>query len=306
MNTHTHHTHHTHGHTDHGRAFVIGILLNAIFVVAEIIYGLKANSLSLLADAGHNASDVLGLCMAWGAALLAKRHASERFTYGLQSASIFASLANALLLLLAVGGIGWEALQRLHTPEAPAALTVMAVASLGVFVNGITAWLFHSNHKHDLNIRAAFLHMAGDAAISFGVVLSGLVILKTGWLWLDPVMSLAIVILIIASTWQLLKHSTSLALHAVPEGIDTAKVKAFLAGFDGVREVHDLHIWAMSTTGVALSAHLVMPSGHPGDAFIHKATHELEHHFHISHATIQIEIGDGDEECHSGCEHEEH
>ena len=304
MNTHTHHTpHHLH---DHGNAFVIGILLNAVFVVAEIAYGLKANSLSLLADAGHNASDVLGLCMAWGAAVLARREASARFTYGLQSASIFAALANALLLLVAVGGIGFEALQRLASPEAPAAVTVMLVASLGVAVNGITAWLFHAGSHDDLNIRGAFLHMAADAAISLGVVLSGAVILETGWLWLDPVVSLAIVVLIIASTWQLLRHSTTLALHAVPATIDSAEVKKFLSGLAGVKEVHDLHIWAMSTTGVALSAHLLMPSGHPGDAFIHKVAHALEERFHINHATFQIEIGDEGEACHSGCGHHDH
>ena len=308
MNTHSHHTHdhghHHHHHGPHGNAFITGIILNSVFVVAEIIYGLRANSLALLADAGHNASDVLGLCMSFGAILLARRKASERFTYGLQSASILAALANALILLVAVGGIGWEALMRFATPEMPATGTVMIVASLGVAVNGITAWLFYDSHHHDLNIRGAFLHMAADAAVSLGVVLSGLLITQTGWLWLDPLMSLTIVLFIVTGTWQLLKSSTSLALHAVPTSVDSAKVRHFLLELPGVREVHDLHIWAISTTGVALSAHLLMPEGHPGDAFILSVTHELEELFHINHATLQIEIGDMGQQCHTGCEHE--
>jgi len=279
---------------------MIGIAINILFVIAEIAYGLKANSLSLLADAGHNASDIIGLFMAWGAALLARRPASERFTYGLQSASIFAALANGLLLMVAVGGIGWEALQRFATPEAPAVGIVMAVAAVGVFVNGATAWLFHGHSHDDLNIRGAFLHMAADAAISLGVVISGALLLKTGWLWLDPLVSLAIVFVIILGTWRLLKESTTLALHAVPKNVEASAVKHYLAGLTGVKEVHDLHIWAMSTTGVALSAHLLIPSGHPGDAFIRQIAYELEERFHIGHATIQIEIGD-DAECHSSC-----
>jgi len=303
MNTHAHHhthDHHGHHHAPHGNAFVIGILLNSAFVIAEIIYGITANSLALLADAGHNAGDVLGLCMAWGATLLAKRRASERFTYGLQSASILAALANSLILMVAIGGVAWEAIQRLNSPEAPAAYTVMAVAAIGAVVNGLTAWLFHGGH-HDLNIRSAFVHMVADAAISLGVVISGALILKTGWLWLDPAMSLAIIVVIMFGTWQLLKQSVSLALHAVPASVDAAKVKAFLGGLKGVREVHDLHIWGMSTTDIALSAHLIMPEGHPGDAFIHEITHELEDFFHIGHATLQIEVGDLDSACHSGC-----
>ena len=309
MNTHTHHTHHHGGHGhhqvhDHGNAFIVGIMLNTLFVAAEIIYGLKANSLALLADAGHNASDVLGLCMAWVAVLLARREASERFTYGLQSLSIFASLANAILLLLVVGGIGVEALSRLGTPETPASTTVMVVAGLGVAVNGLTAWLFYGHDKHDLNVRGAFLHMAADAAISLGVVLSGLVIMYTGWSWLDPLMGLVIVVFITLGTWQLLKGSTTLALQAVPEGIEPSEVRTFLSGLAGVREVHDLHIWAMSTTGVAMSAHLVMPAGHPGDRFLQTIRNELEQRFRINHATVQIEMGDTTGECHTGCEPE--
>ncbi len=298
MNTHAHHTHQP---TDHGRIFAIGIALNGVFIAAEIFYGLKAGSLALLADAGHNASDVLGLGMAWGATLLARRKASERFTYGLQSASIIAALANALLLLVAVGGIGWEAIERFAAPVAPAAATVMIVATIGVFVNGLTAWLFRGHH-HDLNIRGVFLHMAADAAVSLGVVISGAFILKTGWMWLDPLVSLAIVLVIVAGSWRLLRESITLALHAVPAHIETTAVKIWLAGLSGVKEVHDLHIWAMSTTGVAMSVHLLMPGGHPGDAFIAQVTHELEQRFHITHATLQIEIGDAEAECHSGCE----
>ncbi|MDE3060517.1 MAG: cation transporter [Pseudomonadota bacterium] len=293
MTTHAHHSH----ASDYGRAFIIGIGLNVAFTFAEIAYGFQANSLALLADAGHNASDVLGLAMAWGATWLGRREASERFTYGLQSASIIAALANALLLLAAVGGIGWEAAQRLATPQAPAAGLVITVASVGVLVNGLTAWLFHEKDHHDLNLRGAFLHMAADAAISLGVVFSGLLIIRTGWLWLDPAVSLLIVLAIVFGTWQLLKESLSLALHAVPRHIDTAQVKAWLAGLEGVRGVHDLHIWAMSTTGVAMSAHLLMPDGHPGDAFITTVTHELQHRFRIDHATLQIELGDA-----AGCE----
>lgn len=282
---------------------MIGIGLNTAFVLAEIVYGLKANSLALLADAGHNASDVLGLCMAWGATLLAKRPASERYTYGLQSASIYAALANALLLLVAVGGIGLEALQRFSMPEAPVPATVMTVAAIGVAINGLTAWLFLGGHE-DLNRRGAYLHMAADAAISLGVVVAGAVIMYTGWLWIDPAVSLAIVIIITIGTWKLLKDSTSLALHAVPTHIDSAAVRQHLSTLQGVKEVHDLHIWAMSTTDVAASVHLLMPGGHPGDAFISGITHGLKDQFGISHTTIQIEIGDTQDHCHADCSHE--
>ena len=310
MNTHSHHTHghdhhhHGHSHAPQGLAFIVGIAINSAFVLAEVAYGLKADSLALLADAGHNASDVLGLAMTWVATLLARRHASERFTYGLQSASILAALANSLILLVAIGGIGWEAIMRLSSPEAPATTIVMVVAAIGVAVNGVTAWLFYGASHHDLNIRGAFLHMVMDAAISLSVVLSGLLILQTGWLWIDPLISLVIISVIIVSTWSLLKHSIALALHAVPASINVADVRAFMAQLPGVKEVHDLHIWAMSTTGVALSAHLIMPGGHPGDHFIHNVTHALEDKFHIGHATLQIEMGDDAEPCHSGCEHD--
>jgi cobalt-zinc-cadmium efflux system protein len=307
MNEHAHHRHaHPHAHAPdaYNRAFVIGIALNSAFVVAEITCGLMANSLALLADAGHNASDVLGLFLAWGAVMLSRRHASERFTYGLQSASILAALANALLLMFALGGIGLEAVQRLYTPTSPATTMVMVVAAVGVVINGITAWLFHAGSQHDLNIRGAFLHMAADAGISLGVVMSALMIAQTGWLWLDPVTSLVIVAIIIASTWKLLKDAIRLALQAVPEQVDLSLVRAHLAQLPGVQGVHDLHVWAISTSEIALSAHLLMPAGHPGDAFIHRVGHELASRFHIGHATIQIEVGDAEDTCHSDCGHD--
>ncbi len=294
---HDHHHDHHHAPSDFGRAFLIGIALNASFVVAEIFWGLKANSLALLADAGHNISDVLGLVLAWTAAILGRRQPFGRFTYGLRGSSIIVSVTNAVILLLIVGAIGWESVLRLAHPAPAAGGVMMAVAALGVVINGLTALLFISGHKEDLNVRGAYLHMAGDAAISLGVVISGALIFKTGWLWLDPLASLGISLLIVMGTLGLLKESLSLSLHAVPRSIDAAKVKAFLGSQPGVKEVHDLHIWAMSTTEVACTAHLVMASGHPGDRFLKEIAHELEHDFGISHTTIQIEIGDSGNEC---------
>lgn len=292
-----HHHNHNHPHTqpNYNKAFFIGIILNSAFIVAEVVYGLAANSLALLADAGHNASDVLSLFLAWGALILAKRKPSERYTYGLQSSSILAALINAIVLLVACGGIGWEAIQRFSQPAAVGSSTVMAVAAIGIVINGITAWLFMAGRKSDLNIRGAFLHMVADALVSFGVVLSGAAILKTGWLWLDPLISLVISILIITCTWKLLQDSFALALHATPKHISTVKVKAYLLSLDGVKAVHDLHIWAMSTNEAALSAHLLMAGSHPGDAFLHTVAHQLEHDFGIGHSTLQIEVGDSTE-----------
>ncbi|MBY0407957.1 MAG: cation diffusion facilitator family transporter [Rickettsiales bacterium] len=298
MNTHADHAH-AHEQIGFSRAFAVGIALNTAFIVAEIVYGLQADSLSLLADAGHNASDVLGLCLAWGAMLLSRKRASESYTYGLQSASIIAALANALMLLFALAGIGYEAYMRFQSPALPATETVMWVAGFGVLVNGVTAWFFHKG-GHDLNVRGAFLHMAADAGVSAGVVISALAIAQTGWLWLDPAVSLCIVLVIFLGTWGLLKDSLRLILHAVPRQVDMTALRAYLQALPAVKEVHDLHVWAISTTGTALSAHLVIPTGHPGDAFLHHLTHELEHRFNISHATIQIEIGD---HCHQECDH---
>jgi cobalt-zinc-cadmium efflux system protein len=275
-----------------GRAFAIGIALNIAFVLIEAGYGIAANSMALLADAGHNLSDVLGLLVAWVASVLVKRPPSKQFTYGLRGSSILAALFNAVFLLLVVGAIGWEAIQRIASPEPVAGMTVMVVAGIGIGINGMTAWLFASGAKGDINIRGAFLHMAADAVVSAGVVFAGLVILYTGWLWLDPVVSLLIVAVIIGGTWGLLRDSLSMSLSAVPPGIDAAAVKTYLSGLRGVVALHDLHIWPMSTTEIALTAHLVMPGGHPGDAFLVEAAHGLAQQFGIGHSTLQLEMSE--------------
>lgn len=276
---------------------MIGIILNLLFIAAEIFWGLKANSLALLADAGHNMSDVLSLALSWIAALLGRRRPSARFTYGLGGSSIVAALTNAILLLLVVGAIAWESIVRLQAPEPAAGVTIMAVAAIGVVINGATAMLFLRGRDHDLNIKSAYLHMAADAAISLGVVISGAVILQTGWTWLDPAASLVISLLIVWGTLGLLAESFSLSLQGVPKGIDSAKVKSFLAAQPGVSDVHDLHIWATSTTGNACSVHLVMKAGHPGDAYIKNLAETLQHTFNIAHTTIQVELGDSGTEC---------
>ena len=283
---------HSHAPKDFGQAFLWGMVLNVGFVLAEVVFGLRANSLSLLADAGHNLSDVLGLMLAWGASILSKRTPSARHTYGLRSASILAALGNAIFLLVAIGGVGWEAVQRLEHPEPAAGLTVMVVAGVGILVNGFTALLFMGGAKQDLNIRGAYLHMASDAAVSAGVVVAGGIIMATGWVWLDPVVSLVIAAVILIGTWGLLRDSVNLSLQGVPPGVELDKVRAFLLADDGVTEVHDLHVWGMSTTETAMTAHLVMPAGHPGDAFLQKLAHELDEAFSIHHVTVQIEMGD--------------
>jgi cobalt-zinc-cadmium efflux system protein len=288
--------HHTHDHAagvdPTSRAFAIGVALNLAFVAIEIFFGLRANSLSLLADAGHNFSDVIGLLMAWGALVLAKRVPSEHFTYGLRSSTILAALANAMLLLIAVGGIAWEAFHRFGNPSAVSEMIMIWVAAVGVAINVATALMLMKGRENDLNLRGAFLHMVADAAVSLGVVLAGFGMLLTGWMWLDPAISLMIAVVIFAGTWSLLKDSLSLSLHAVPQGVDVKKVTQFLQSHSEVKEVHDLHIWGMSTTEAALTVHLVMPQGHPGDAFLDKLAEELEHHFNIHHPTFQIELGD--------------
>jgi cobalt-zinc-cadmium efflux system protein len=293
---HHHHAHgHAHGPADFGRAFAIGTALNLAFVAIEGTAGLLADSVALLADAGHNLSDVLGLLIAWGGAELAKRPATGRFTYGLRGSSILAALANALLLLVASGGIGWEAARRLADPPAVHGTAVIAVAAVGILVNGATALLFAGGRKGDLNVRGAFLHMAADAVVSLGVVIAGAAILLTGSLWIDPAISLVIVGVILWSTWGLLKESLGMAMQAVPPHIDAGQVRAALAALPGVERVHDLHIWPMSTTESALTAHLVMPGGHPGDTFLAELQHRLDHDFGIGHTTVQIEMGDGAE-----------
>jgi cobalt-zinc-cadmium efflux system protein len=294
---HGHGHHHHHGPGDNLRAFAISVALNAGFVVVEFIYGFIANSTALMADAGHNLSDVLGLLLAWGATVLAKSKPDSRYTYGLRSSSILAALANALLLMVACGAIAWEAVLRFAHPPAVAGLTVSVVAGVGVLVNGFSAWLFMAGRKHDINVRGAYLHMAADAAISLGVVVSGLVVMWTGWTWLDPAASLAIVVVIVIGTWSLLRESTQLVLAAVPANIDALKVQSFLSQRPGVSEVHDLHIWAMSTTEAALTAHIVMPGGYPGDAAIDELVDELRHDFGIHHCTLQVEEGTTDHGC---------
>jgi cobalt-zinc-cadmium efflux system protein len=292
---HDHHHGHSHAPASFGRAFAVGITLNLGFVVVEAVYGVIAGSMALVADAGHNLSDVLGLVIAWTASVLAARPPSARFTYGFKSSSILAALGNAAFLLVALGAILVETIRRLIEPEPVAGGPVMAVAAVGIVINTVTALMFMRGRKHDINIRGAYLHMAADAAVSAGVVVAGLLITLTGAQWIDPVTSLLIVGIIAVGTWGLLKDSLRMGLHAVPPGIDERKVRHFLNSLSGVEAVHDLHIWPMSTTETALTAHLVMPGGHPGDSFLHQLAHELDHDFGIGHATVQVETIDGHE-----------
>jgi cobalt-zinc-cadmium efflux system protein len=266
-------------------------------VIVEALYGLIAHSLALLADAGHNLSDVLGLVLAWGASILVRKLPSQRRTYGLRRSSILVSLFNAVVLLFAIGGIAWEAISRLGHPEPVANGIVMAVAGIGILVNGITAWLFMSGAKDDVNIRGAFLHMASDAAVSLGVVLAALAMAYTGWLWLDPSVSLAIVVVIAIGTWSLLRESLDLALDAVPVRIDPELVESYLAGLPGVEAVHDLHIWGMSTTEAALTVHLVKHDATIDDALLARINKDLQAKFGIDHVTVQFELGDADHPC---------
>ncbi len=288
---------HSHAPKDFGRAFAIGTALNLGFVVVQATFGVLAHSLALLADAGHNLGDVLGLVLAWWASHLAKTPPTARRTYGLGRSSILAALANAVFLLVAVGGITWEAIRRFGDPAPVQGGTVIWVATLGIVVNLGTALLFMSGRKGDLNVRGAFLHMAADAAVSAGVVVAGIIILFTGWHWLDPVTSLVINAVIVWGTWSLLRDATNLALDAVPAGIDAENVKAHLAGLPGVVAVHDLHIWALSTTETALTAHLVMPDEKLDDALLARAGAELREKFGIGHTTIQVERGDEAHPC---------
>ena len=293
---HHHHDHsHAHDHAGHshapdnfGFAFAIGATLNTGFVIAELAFGYAANSLALVSDAVHNLSDVFSLLLAWGAAWLAGRRPTDTHTYGFRRASILAALINAGLLLVAVGGIAVEALNRLREPVAVAGWTVVWVAALGILVNGGTAMLFMRGRHGDLNIRGAYLHMVADAAVSFGVVIAALLIMATGWLWIDPAISLVIAAVVLVSGWGLMRDSVNLALDAVPRGIELADVRDYLATLEGVSEVHDLHIWAMSTNETALTAHLVRPGGHD-DAFLHQVCEGLSHRFKIHHATLQVE-----------------
>lgn len=299
-----HHGHsHRHGH-DHShshapasfdRAFAIGIALNTVFVALEAGAGFWFGSMALVADAGHNLSDVLSLLIAWGASAATRRPPSERFTYGLKSSSILAAMANAALLLVALGAIAIETVRRLFDPAPVEPGAVMIVAGIGIVINTVTALLFMRGKDDDLNIRGAYLHMAADAAVSAGVVIAGLLIALTGLNWIDPVAGLVIVAIIAVGTWGLLKDSVKMGLLAVPDGIDMAQVRSVLESEAGVAAVHDLHVWPMSTTENALTAHLVMPGGHPGDEVLDALAHRLEHDHGIGHVTLQVETG------HAGC-----
>ena len=295
--SHDHHDHshasgHVHAPADFGKAFAVGIALNTTLVAAEGIYGYLGNSTALMADAGHNLSDVLGLIVAWSASVAAKRAPSGRFTYGFRRTSILAALANAVFLLVATGAIGLESIQRLRSPEPVAGITVMVVAAIGILINGATALLFASGRKGDINIRGAFLHMAGDAAVSAGVVVAIALIQFTNWLWLDPVTSLLICAVILWSTWGLLRASIDMSLDAAPRGTDVEAVRQFLLSRPGVAKVHDLHVWPISTTETAMTCHVVMPAGHPGDDFLIECARILRRSFKIVHPTLQIEVNE--------------
>ena len=295
---HDHHAHdhgHGHGHHHHVPAgtstagFALAIGLNSAFVLAEGIAGLTWNSMALLADAGHNLSDVMALAVSWGAARLAARPPSRRFTWGLKSSSILAALANSALLWVAIGAILIETLRRLVDPVAPGGVAMMIVAGIGIAVNGLSALMFAG--KDDLNLRAAFQHLMADAVVSAGVVAAGALVVWTHQPWIDPVTSLVVIAVIAAGSWSLLREAVMLGLDAVPAGIDEQAVSAFLGGRPGVERLHDLHIWPMSTTETALTVHLVMPAGHPGDAFLHDLASAMAHQFRIGHVTLQVETG---------------
>lgn len=289
MNTNTTHSHKHSHNTNYNKAFAFGIALNIIYVVVEFSYGLAINSMALIADAGHNLSDVLGLVLAWVASYLAKSSPTKTRTYGLRKSTILAALFNAVILLIAVGAITVEAIRKFIDPEPVAGNIIMIVAGIGVVINTLTALLFISGRKKDLNIKGAFLHMAADAAVSLGVVLAGLAISITHLYWIDPVISLIIVVVITIATWGLLKESFFLSMDAVPKEIDYDKVEKYLNSVKGVKEIHDLHIWAMSTTEIALTVHLVIPDHRKDDHFLKNLCNELHNNFGIEHSTIQIE-----------------
>jgi cobalt-zinc-cadmium efflux system protein len=299
------HAHHD-GHAHHApperltRAFAIGIALNLAFVAIESVAGVFANSLALIADAGHNLSDVLSLVLAWGAMRLARREPTPRRTYGFRRGTILASLVSSALLLVALGAIAWEALPRFRAPAPVEGAMMIGVAAAGVVINGITALLFASGRHTDLNVRAAFLHMVGDAAVSVAVVAGGIGVLTLGWLWLDPALSLAIVVVIVIATWGVLTESLDMAFDAVPRSVEPHDVRAYLQRLPGVAAIHDLHIWAMSTTETALTAHLVMPAGRHDDAFLRQVAQELDRRFRIAHTTLQVEQGSGPQ-CDQSC-----
>ncbi|MDA8248990.1 MAG: cation diffusion facilitator family transporter, partial [Rhodospirillales bacterium] len=288
---------HHHAPASFGRAFAIGVGLNTAYVLAEAFWGISAHSVALLADAGHNLGDVIGLLGAWLAAWLGTRGPSGQYTYGLRRASILAALANAIILLVVTGGIAWEAIQRLIAPEPAGGRVIVAVAAGGILVNGVTALLFMSGRKHDLNIKAAFLHMVADTLLTLGVAIAGGIIMLTGWLWLDPAVSLVISVVIVVGTWSLLRDSVNLSLDAVPPGIHQDEVGDYLRALPGITEVHDLHIWAMSTTETALTAHLVREDAAADGGLLQRITHEVRERFGIGHATVQFETADTAHRC---------
>ncbi|MFO8165641.1 MAG: cation diffusion facilitator family transporter [Desulfatiglandales bacterium] len=280
------HNHHT---TNYNRAFAVGVLLNSIFVAIEAGYGVAAGSLALIADAGHNLSDVLSLLLAWGASWLATKPATGKRTYGFRKVTIMASLTNAIVLLFALGGITWEAIGRIFEPRPVEAMTVIVVAAIGVAINSITAWLFFSGQKKDLNVKGAYLHMVADAGVSLGVVLAGVVIMLTGWQMIDPLISILIVVVILVGTWSLLRDSMNLALDSVPKDVDIEGIKTYLTGLENVCQIHDLHVWAMSTTETALTVHLITTDSVLSTDFLSKIEQHLHDYFDIEHSTIQIE-----------------
>lgn len=280
---------HNHKTVNYNRAFAIGVLLNTIFVVIEAVYGIAAGSMALLADAGHNLSDVLSLLLAWGASWLATKPATGKRTYGFRKTTIMASLTNAIVLLFAVGAIAWEAIGRILEPKPVEAVTVIVVAGIGVVINSVTAWLFVSGQKEDLNIKGAYLHMVADAGISLGVVVAGVIVMLTGWLMIDPLISLFIVVVILIGTWSLLRDSMNLAIDSVPRSVDMEGVKTYLTGLENVCRIHDLHVWAMSTTETALTVHLIIGDAVLCNNFLSEIQQQLHDHFGIEHSTIQIE-----------------
>lgn len=294
---HSHGGHHHHVPSDFNRAFAVGVGLNVLFVIVEVIYGLLADSLALLADAGHNLSDVVGLLLAWGAAALAKRKATEKRTYGMRKATVIASLGSAVLLIFALGGIATEAIGRFWSPAPVAGAIVITVAAIGVVINTLTALMFMRGQKDDLNIRGAFLHMAADALVSLGVVVAGVLMLAFGWSWLDPLMSLAIVAVILGGTWGLLRDSMNYAMDAVPDSVDLPALRAYLTGLPSVERIHDLHVWPLSTTEIALTVHLVVSSDQVNNPFLSALQKHLRDRFGIAHATIQVETAADDSHC---------
>lgn len=285
---------HTHQHPtpkNYTLAFAIGVALNIIFVVIEAIFGFLSNSLALIADAGHNLGDVLALLLSWGATFLAQRKPTNTKTYGLRRGTILAAFVSSLILLMTMSIVAWEALGRITTTSEVNSMTIIVVAAIGVVINTVTALLFFSSQHEDLNIKAAFIHMAADAGVSLGVVIGGIAILFTGMFWIDPAISLFIVVVIVISTWGVFRDSFNLAMDGVPKGIDVEEVRNFILQQDGIKEIHDLHVWAMSTTQVALTAHLVRDTNSIDDQFLHHLSNELQERFNIIHPTIQIESG---------------